>query len=175
MQQWADYFGGFAQEELGELLASNQNLATRYAEVQHWQAGQQNAASSDQVAAAGQVYAAASQIRTFNSMLEESDLPPEKLAELKPENFTHLGTPGLAEWGKAVYSAILAHRTEEAVNNELKTRWEAYKQEHLAEIDGDTPPEAHAGGGPGPRRMDIMSTPSEVGLEAAFNKKQKAR
>lgn len=176
MQRLDSYFSQFSEEELGEVLAQSKEVSAKYAEVQRWKEGQVQAGSTEQVAAAAQVYSYVHAIRTYNSLLEASDLPQEKRDELKPEKYTHLGAAGINEWGKAVYSALVQHEVQKAVDKELETRWEAYKQEHLAELgldEGEAPPGGGPPGSPTPAKLPLMETSSELLLEAALEGKQR--
>lgn len=168
LQKWVDYFGQFSEEERVELFARDPKIAAKFAEVQNVVAQQSQSISSDQVATTAQVYAYAHQISVYNKMLADSGLPEDKLQALKPDNFTHLGAAGVNAWGQAIFAALLEHQTSQKLEAELKTRWEAYKQEHLAELEPGYVPESSSGGGPTGPKKDLMTTDSNVLLEDAL-------
>lgn len=174
MGQWDNYFRQFNQEELGELLAQDQQKASAYSRVQAWRQEQQQAAGSDQIATAGQVYAYAHQISVNNSLLADSGLPQEELAELAADKFTHLGAEGVTTWSKAIQTALIKHQAEAEIQKGLDTRWEAYKQEKLADLDPDGSLAGSRPGSPTPSDLPI-DTPSELLLEAGLEQRARRR
>ena len=104
-------------------------------------------------------------------VLDASGLSDEVKATLKPENFTHLKAEGVVAWGSAVFQALVTHESEKGVQALLEEKWEAYKEEHLAKIDGDRPPIARGRQAKGV--SDLLSTSSEDLLESALSESEK--
>ena len=173
MEQWSNYFSAMSQEELGQALAESPDAARAYAAVQQYTAGRQQNLNSQQIATAAQVYSLTSQINIYNKLLEEADLPQDVRDTLKPESFTHLGPPGINAWGQAVTAALIKHGIQKATETEVNTRWEATKQERLAELDQDHPGAASSAGSPSPGNLDLISTPDDVLLENALVKRNR--
>lgn len=171
MEAWSNYFAQFSKEELAEVLAESPEAAQAYGAVQQYTAGQHQGASQQEVATAAQVYSYGHQISVYNGLLEASDLPQDQKDALKPENYTHLGAAGINTWGQAVQAALIKHEAQKAAKTEIDTRWEATKQERLAELEKEHPGAAGSAGAPGAPGLPLIETPDEVLLESALGKK----
>jgi len=171
MEQWVNYFAQYNKEELAQVLAESPEAAQAYGAVQHYQANRRQGVDGQEVQTAAQVYSIGHQITTYNKMLAGSDLPQDQKEALNPEKFVHLGASGINTWGEAVHAALLKHEVAKAVKTEMDTRWEAVKQERLAELEKEHPGAAGSAGSPGAPGMDLLGTPDEVLLEAAFRTK----
>lgn len=165
-----EHFSSMTQEQISEEIASDEEAATAYARYQQRrQAGK--APNPEAIAQASQIYSYASRVAAVTSLLGESELSPEVKETLKPDNFTHLKAEGIREWEKAVFKALVAHEAGGLSEKALEEKWEAYKEEQLAEMDGERP--AIVSGrrdGPMP---GLIETPSETLLERALDKKPK--
>ena len=164
------HFSGMTQEQITEEIAGDEEAATAYARYQQRkEAG--GAPNAEAIAQTAQLYAYTSEVAAIRSLLEGSELTDEVKENLKPEHFTHLKTEGIKEWKRAVFQAIVTHEATGLTATELEEKWEAYKEEHLAEIDGERP--AMVTGrreGPTP---DLIKTDSGVLLESALSVKPK--
>lgn len=162
------HFSGMTKEQIAEEISGDEAVATAYARYQQRkEAGATPNAKA--VAQASQLYSYASDVAAVSSLLKESELTTEVKETLKPDKFTHLGPAGIGEWKKAVFSALVAHEASGLTQTELDAKWEAYKEEHLAEIDGERPAVV-SGRRDGPK-PDLLSTSSDVLLESALSKK----
>ncbi|KKL68491.1 hypothetical protein LCGC14_2124450 [marine sediment metagenome] len=163
------HFQGMTQEEISAEIAGDEKAATAYARYQQRKeaSGTPNASA---IAQASQIYSYAAEVSSVSSLLEESELTAEVKESLKPEHFTHLKAEGIAVWKKAVFQAILTHEATGIAEKLKEEAWEAYKEEHLPEIDGERP--AIISGrreGPTP---DLIKTDSGVLLEGALSGKK---
>lgn len=163
-----EHFSGMTREQISEEISGDEEAATAYARHQQRKQakGEPNA---EAIAQASQVYSYAAQVASVSSLLEESELTAEVKESLKPEHFTNQGPEGIREWGKAVLQAIITHDATGMAEKLKEDGWEAYKEEHLAEIDGERPAVV-SGRRDGPQ-PDLMKTPSENLLESALSKK----
>lgn len=165
-----EHFARMSQEEISAEIAGDEDAATAYARYQQRkQAGE--APNAEAITQASQLYSYASRVAAVSSLLEESDLSPEVRETLKPDHFKHLKAEGIREWEKAVFQAVVTHEATERAEKLKDEEWETYKEEHLAEIDGERP--AIVSGrreGPSP---DLMKTDSGVLLEGALSGKPK--
>lgn len=165
-----EHFSGMTPEQVSEEISGDEGKATAYARYQQRkEAG--GAPNPEAIAQSAQLYAYTSEVAAIRGLLEGSELTDEVKESLKPEHFTHLKTEGIREWKKAVFQAIVTHEATGLTANELDEKWEAYKEEHLAEIDGERP--AIISGrrdGPTP---DLIKTDSNVLLEGALSGKSK--
>jgi len=165
-----EHFSGMTQEQVSEEISRDEETATAYARYQQRkQAG--GTPNAEAIAQASQLYAYTSEVAAIRGLLEGSELTDEVKEGLKPEHFTHLKTEGIKEWKKAVFQALVTHEATGLTSKEMDEKWEAYKEEHLAEIDGERP--AIISGrreGPTP---DLMKTDSGVLLEDALSVKPK--
>ncbi len=164
------HFQGMTQEEISAEIAGDEKAATAYARYQQRKeaSGEPNA---EAIAQTAQLYAYTSKVAAVKSMLEGSDLTAEVKESLKPEHFTHLKAEGIREWEKAVFQAIVTHEAVVMAEKLKEEGWDAYKEEHLAEIDGERP--ALVSGrkdGPSP---DLLKTDSGTLLEGALSKTTK--
>lgn len=165
-----EHFSSMTQEQISEEIAGDEEAATAYARYQQRrQSGQ--APNPDAIAQASQVYSYASRVAAVSSLLEESELTAETKESLKPDHFTHLGTEGIREWEKAVFQAIVSHEATGLAETQLNEKWDAYKDEHLAEIDGERPAVV-SGRRDGPM-PGLVETDSGILLERALSKKPK--
>lgn len=166
MAQWAAYFQGMDREELAEALTDPETFQA-YSAVQQWQQQQQAAHNQIQVAAQAKVQAYAEQIRAIDALMQEAKLPKEKAAALDPQRYTHLGEAGISVWTNDVLQAIVDHQASQRIEAELNKRWEAFKQEKLAELDKSirTPTGPTSPSAPLP---DLIATDSQVLVEAAL-------
>lgn len=163
------HFSGMTQEQITEEIAGDEKAATAYARYQQRKesSGTPNA---DAIAQASQIYSYATEVSSVSGLLEESELPAEVKESLKPDNFTHLGAEGIREWKKAVFKAILTHEATGMAEKLKEDGWEAYKEEHLPELDGDRPAVV-SGRSTGPL-PGLIETPSEELLESALSTKK---
>ena len=127
------YFAGLNEEALGEVLASNKELAGEYGRLAQEERQQQS--QPDMMAA--MVHGYAIQMAQWDRLLQASGLEDAKKAELAPENYVDKGEAGLVEWGQAIQEAIIAHEVEKSLNSVLEERWQAYLQEQQAEQDAN--------------------------------------
>lgn len=134
-----EHFASMTQEEVAEEISKNPEAATSYAK---YQARQQRGADlePDGVVAASTVYALTAQIAHNSHLLEESDLPADKKTELAGKNFTDQGQDGIFAWGQAIEGAIIEQKAEARAQVLKEESWEAYKEEKLADLDGERPP-----------------------------------
>jgi hypothetical protein len=165
-----EHFSGMTQEQISEEIAGDEKAASAYARYQQRkQAGEEP--NVDAIAQASQVYSYTSRIAAVRELLEGSELPADVIESLKPEHFTHLKAEGIREWEKAVFKAIVTHEASGMAEKLKEDAWEAYKEEHLAELDGDRP--AIVSGrkdGPTP---DLLKTDSGTLLEGALSQTPK--
>ncbi|KKM05551.1 hypothetical protein LCGC14_1752930 [marine sediment metagenome] len=166
------HFQGMTQEEISAEIAGDEKAATAYARYQQRKeaSGTPNASA---IAQASQIYSYASEVSSVSSLLEESELTAEVKESLKPEHFTHLKAEGIAVWKKAVFQAILTHEATGMAEKLKEEAWEAYKEEHLPEIDGERPAVV-SGRSTGPT-PDLIKTDSNVLLESALSGKFKKK
>ncbi|KKM04746.1 hypothetical protein LCGC14_1761150 [marine sediment metagenome] len=161
------HFSEMTQEQVSEEITGDEKAAAAYARYQQRkEAGE--APNAQAIAQASQVYSYAVRVASVSSMLEDSELTAEVKETLKPEHFTHLKAEGIREWEKAVFQAIVDHTAADLTKEQLEEKFEAYKEEHLAEIDGERP--AVVSGrkdGPSP---DLIKTDSGTLLEGALSK-----
>ena len=166
------HFSGMSQEAISEEISESEEAATAYARFQQRkQAGA--GLDPEAVTKASQVYSYAARVAAVTGVIEGSELSDEVKATLKPDNFTYLGPAGIVEWEKAVFTAMVTHEASQLTEKELEAKFETYKQEHLAETDGERPPV-----GPGRRAAataDLMETPSDVILESGLAKAEQDR
>jgi hypothetical protein len=162
------HFSDMTQEQISEEIAGDEGKATAYARYQQRkEAG--GTPNPEAIAQTAQLYAYTSEVASIRSLLEDSELTDEVKESLKPEHFTHLKTEGIKEWKKAVFQAVVTHEATAMAEKLKDETWEAYKEEHLAEIDGERP--ALISGrreGPTP---DLIKTDSGVLLESALSVK----
>src|SRR3972149_4957674 len=167
---WDEHFSSMTQEEIGEEISADSKAASAYAQYQERkQSG--GGLSPEAVARASEVYSNAAQVAVYSHMLENSGLDDVVKAELKPENFTHMGVDGLVSWGQASGQAIIDSRVEARAQELLAEKWETHKQEQLAELEQDRPPLTsgrRTGATP-----DLLGTPSNELLESALSKSEK--
>ncbi|KKN29513.1 hypothetical protein LCGC14_0843250 [marine sediment metagenome] len=165
-----EHFSSMTPEQVSEEISGDEGKATAYARYQQRkQAG--GAPNAEAIAQTAQLYAYTSEVAAVRGMLEGSELTDEVKESLKPEHFTHLKTEGIKEWKKAVFQAIVTHEAAGMAEKLKEDGWEAYKEEHLAEVDGERP--ALVSGrreGPTP---DLIKTDSGVLLEGALSGKSK--
>ncbi len=166
------HFGGMTQEQISEEISGDEKAATAYARYQQRKesSGTPNA---DAIAQASQIYSYAAEVSSVSGLLEESELSAEVKESLKPDKFTHLGAEGIREWKKAVFQAIVTHEATGIAEKLKEDSWEAYKEEHLPELDGDRPAVV-SGRSTGPL-PDLLKTGSEVLLESALSGKNKKK
>ena len=167
-----EHFSSMTREQIAEEIAESDEAATAYARFQ-----QRRQASGELdpegVARASQIYSYATKVASVSSLLEDSGLTAEAKAGLKPENFTHLGAQGIVEWEKAVFTAVVAHEVQQGAQKLLDDKWETYKQEQLAELDGERPA-ITSGRRTGPA-ADLLTTSSGTILEAGLAKAEAER
>jgi len=120
------------------------------------------------VAEVSQVFAYAAQIATYNRALANSGISQEVKDTLKSENYTAQGPDGLIKWGEDVMIALSNHAAEARASELLEERWEAFRQDRLAEQDGSRPPLTP--GRKAPPQLDLLGTPSDTLLEKALSK-----
>lgn len=166
------HFSGMTQEQITEEIAGDERAATAYARYQQRKesSGTPNA---EAIAQTAELYAYTSRIAAVKSTLEESELSAEVKESLKPEHFTHLKAEGIREWEKAVFKAVVAHEATAMAEKLKEEGWEAYKEEHLPEIDGERPAVV-SGRSTGPL-PGLIETPSETLLESALSGKSKKK
>lgn len=140
-------FENMSEEELGRALKEPE-AAEAFASLIAQRNKVAEEASEEAVSRKGQVYGYAVQVGVYTDMLEKSGLSVEKKAELKPENFTHLGSKGIIAWGSAVQEALLEQASDEKSRKLLDEKWEA----HLEEREG-----GDKGGGSTRDRTDVSS------------------
>ena len=164
--QWDEHFSRMSQEEIGEEISADAKAASAYAQYQQRQQVRPGI-SPEEVERASEIYANAAQVAVYTHMLDNSGLPDEKKAELKPENFTHLGVDGLVTWGQSIGQAIIDARSEARAQELLTEKWETYKQEQLAEFETERPlvSSGHIKGAV----PDLLGTPSAELLERALS------
>ena len=164
-----EHFAALDEDDLRDELARNPKAAAAYARYQARKEASE--LSSESVEQAAQTYAYAAQIKTYNQLLEESGLPADVKTALDPKNFTYLGTEGIVAWGKAIYDALVLHGAQAQSTKLLEDRWETYKQEQLAELDGERP--LAMGGRKTVSVPDLMGTDTGVLFEHALSQKEK--
>ena len=163
LAQWQAYFQGLDDAELAEALQDPQRRQA-YLAVHQWQQQQAQVQAEQLVQQRAKVQAYAEQIRTFDRMLQ--NLPEEKRKELDPRRYTYLGEAGIGVWSQAVLDAVLDHMAEQRIQAELEKRWEAVRQERLAELERETPvPTGLQPSGPLP---DVVATDPQTLLELAL-------
>ncbi|KKL96315.1 hypothetical protein LCGC14_1845710, partial [marine sediment metagenome] len=123
---------------LTEALAKDPKAAIAYSRYKQRQ--EEPDLDPERVTEASKLYGYAIQLATYDKMLEGSALSDKQKSELKAENFTGQGPDGIIAWGSAIYAALIDHEAQVKADVLLEERWEPFKQEHLAEIDGDRPP-----------------------------------
>lgn len=130
----SQYFSGMSQEELGEALASDKDLAVEYSRLQ---ARPPEVKPPTDISHAAMVYGYAAQIKSVHTYLEASDLESDKKAELQPEKYIDpaKGMSSLEDWTQAVYKAVIESEVRKQVAEALTEKWEAYRQERLVEGD----------------------------------------
>ncbi len=165
-----EHFSGMTQEQITEEIAGDEKAATAYARYQERKQAE-GKPNAEAIANASQIYSYASQVASVSSLLEESELTAEVKESLKPGHFMSQGAEGIKEWGKAVLQAIITHEATAKAEKLKEDGWEAYKEERLAEIDGERPAVV-SGRRDGPK-PDLMKTPSEDLLESALSVKPK--
>ncbi len=157
-------FDTMSPEELGQAL-TDPKTAEAYANLIQRNTKLKEGASQEEINRAGQVYGYAVQVATYMEVLEESGLTADVKASLSPDNFTHLGPKGITEWGKAIHKALVEHESSKGVDALLEARWEAYKEERLAELDGGRVPADVSNGRPsGPVTGEMLRkmSPQEI-------------
>jgi hypothetical protein len=173
-QQWASRFQNLDEQQLRELLATNSEAAAAYGRYQQRQQDEAQGKPKD-ILRAGQTFAYAAQIATFSQVLEEAGLDAETKAKLDPKNFTDQGPDGIVVWGEAINTAIIEHKVAEGVQAGLEEKWEAFKEEKLAEEEAEGgPPTTPTTRKPG-ALPDLMSTPASVQLEQGLKEREEAR
>lgn len=160
VQRLEEHFSGLSPQELAEELASDSRAATAYGQLQAHKASQASPQDAEQQA---RVYATASVMQAYMQLV--AGLPEETQADLEPEKFAHLGDTAMTVWGEAIYKAL--------VKTEVDKRWEAEKQNRLAELERARPD--LMGGRRSSGSPDIMGTPSELLLEGALAQKEQQR
>jgi hypothetical protein len=137
--RWDSHFASMSQEDIGEEIAKDEQAAVAYS---NYKARLARGAEPDAqgIAAASQVYAFSAQIALNKRLLEESDLPAEKKAELDGNSYTKHGPDGILMWGEAIEGAILEQKAESRAQELLSERWETFKEEQLAREDPNRPP-----------------------------------
>lgn len=176
-RHWDEHFKEMSPEAVHEEIARDPKAAAAYAQYQVRQQSSQ-AMSPEAVKEASQLHAYGIQVATYNQLLEESDLPKEVKEKLGAGNFTEMGgaptgIQGIVAWGNAIYGALIDAEAAKLVEAKLEERWEAYRQEHLAEIDGDRPPMSR--GRKASLLPDLMDTPSEVLMEKALTQPEEKK
>lgn len=161
-------FENMSEEELGRAL-SDPETATAFAALVEQRNKSRDEASDEAIATKGQRYGYAVQVGIYSEMLEKSDLPKEKKAELNPDNFTHLGSKGITAWGAAVQLALVEHESGAKAKGLLEERWEAFKEEQLGgggegSEQGRNGTDASSGTPRGPVTADMLKgmSPQEV-------------
>ena len=163
LAQWQAYFQALDDAELAEALQDPQRRQA-YLAVHQWQQQQAQVQAEQLVQQRAKVQAYAEQIRTLDRMLQR--LPEEKRKELDPRRYTYLGEAGIGIWTQAVLDAVSDHMAEQRIQAELEKRWEALRQERLAELERETPvPSGLQPSGPLP---DLMTTDPQTLLELAL-------
>ncbi|KKL51544.1 hypothetical protein LCGC14_2294440, partial [marine sediment metagenome] len=157
------HFSEMTQEQIAEEIAGDKGAATAYARYQQRQeAG--TLPNAEAVAQASEVYSHVTRVASIRGLLEGSELTDEVKETLKPGNFTHLKAEGIRVWEKAVLQAIVDHESTGKAQTLLEEKWEGFKEERLAELDGDQP--ALISGGRSKGAMpNLMETDSTVQLE----------
>lgn len=70
--------------------------------------------SPEEIQASAQVYAYAVTIQTTRALMDSSDLPDAKKAELDPQKYVPEGPAGLVKWQTAVHQALIDHAASKA-------------------------------------------------------------
>ena len=137
-EQLTKYFSGLSQEELSEAIASDKNLAADYARLQ---LQSQSPDNSEEVSRAARVYSYSLQVSSLSKLMDDTELSAEVRATLDPKSFLDSAAAdgGMAAWSTAVQDAVLTAKSDKSVEKEMEKKWEAYKQDHLAENELDRP------------------------------------
>ena len=162
-----DKMAQMTPEEMGEAFKANPALAKLWADAQE-------SAQVDAVAKAGQAAGYTVMVAETMALVRNADLPDDVKASLGPESYNHLGAAGIYPWHQAVTEALIEHGASKRTQAEIDERWEAYKANHLAELDtGRRRPDTSSGRvGSG---MLPFETDSNVLLEEALSKRAKNR
>lgn len=155
------FFEGLSEEELAEEL-KDPDCAAAYGRYQLRQGQKSAALTKEQIEYGIKAQSIVHLIQTYRQLVETSELPDEKKAELQPEKFVHLGKDALLTLGKTIYEALV----EDGVQKRFDTEWASVQEERLADLDGSRP--APTGGRAPGKMLDLMKTDSSVGLEQAL-------
>ncbi len=161
------HFASMTKEQIAEEISDNKDAALAYAQYEtRLKANAGGGLNPEAVARSSEVFAVTAQVRLNTEMLEKSELSPEVKEGLKPENYNKPGDEGLTAWGEAIFTALVTQEAQSLAEKLKEEQWDAYKQEHLAEIDGERP---NATGG---RRAspvpDLITTPTDELWAEAF-------
>lgn len=165
-RQEDEHFASLDKDALAEELSANPKTAAAYARYQARLQAPTAPINPTAIARTSEVYAVANQMRTNTQLVEGSELSSETKERLKAENFADQGRDGLLIWGQEIFKALVEHEAGKLTDKDLEEKWEAYKQEHLVDLDGDRPPT-----GPGRKTSplpDLVTTPTPSLFEDAF-------
>ncbi len=165
-----EHFAGMTKEQIAEEISGDEESATAYARYQQRQQAR-GTPNAEAVSKASEIYAYAAKVSMISGLVKESELSDEVKETLNPDHFTHLGAQGIVEWEKAVVKALVTHESSALTEKELEEKFEAYKEEHMAEVDGERP--AIVSGRVEGVAPDFMKTDSGVLLESALSQKPK--
>lgn len=166
-ERLGEYFKSLSQDQLGEALATNPELAADYGRLQDIA----RRAPAQDVAHEAQVQAYIMQIRTWNSVLDKSDLSAADKAKLDPTNFNFAerGEEGFADWTSSIQMALVKH--EAGKSSTARREHElAIEDERNPIPDLTTSPGARSGGLP-----DLLGTDDGLLLEAALRDRASQR
>lgn len=166
-----EHFSSLSEEELGDLLAKDKQAASDYGRLQQAAEQARGLPEAEAVSAAAQVYALSTQIRTYNSLIEQAQFPPEIAATLKGDNFKQFGDDAIVEWGKAIHRALIDQEVGKRVVKKFDEEFEPIKQERLAQLEEAYPGVSRQNGHNATPLLDLEATDSAVLFEDAFKKK----
>jgi hypothetical protein len=127
------YLESLSDEERGQVLAQDPELASTWARIQatRQQPGNVN---PETIAVAAQTYALGMQIKAYDTMVNESDLPADqKQALLDIEPYKGQGIEGFNSWSQNVLQKLIEHKIEQGIQAQLETRWTSYREDQSAQ------------------------------------------
>jgi len=160
------HFASLSQEQVIEEITGDDAAALRYAQYKARLNANAGGVSPQAIAKSSEVYSIGSQVKLNLLMLENSGLPSDVKETLKPENFNNPGGEGLTAWGEAIFKALVTSEAQTLAETLKESQWEAYKQEHLAETDGERP--VPVGGRHTEILPDLIKTPTDKLWDGAF-------
>lgn len=141
------YLDDMSDEERGQELARNPQLASKWAQIQ--QSREQANSHPEEVARAAEVYALATQISSVDQLIDASDLPDAEKESLKDvSKFQGQGAGAIVGWTQQVMQRLVEHAKEKGIEAEIDTRWNSYLEDNQARSPrarpGMTPPGSRA-------------------------------